>query len=178
MHGTHSIIRTEVLSAIRNLKHDKNDGDSDYIIYSDWSLSVHIAKLFKAMLRHGLTPDGMLTGTMIPIPKGKWANLSTSDNFKAINLSGILCKLLDVVILSKEKVNLCTSDMQYGFKQGSSTAMVQETISYYVHNGSNVYGLMLDANKTFDPVNYCIFFKFCWIRKFVLYIVDYFLICT
>ncbi len=35
------------------------------------------------------------------------------------------------------------------------TAMVQETISYYVHNGSNVYGLMLDASKAFDCVNYC-----------------------
>ncbi len=26
-HGTHSIISSDVLSAIRNLKHDKNDGD-------------------------------------------------------------------------------------------------------------------------------------------------------
>ncbi len=74
-HGAHSIISSEVLSAIRNLKHDKKDGDSeivsDDIIYSDESLSVHIAILFTAMLRHSLTPDGMLTGTMIPIPKGR-----------------------------------------------------------------------------------------------------------
>ncbi len=126
------------------------------------------------MLRHGLTPDGMLTGTMIPIQKGRWARFSTSDNFRAITLSSILCKLLDVVILIKEKGSLCTSDLQYGFKQGSSTslctAIEQETISYYVHNGSNVYGLMVDASKAFDGVNYC--------KLFVLYIVDYFLICT
>ncbi len=115
------------------------------------------------MLRHGLTPDGMLTGTMIPIQKGRWARFSTSDNFRAITLSSILCKLLDVVILIKEKGSLCTSDLQYGFKQGSSTnlctAMLQETISYYVHNGSNVYGLMLDASKAFDHVNYCKLFR-------------------
>ncbi len=75
-HGTHSIISSDVLSAIRNLKHDKKkkkDGDSeivsDHIIYSDESLSVHIAILFTAMLGHGLTPDGMLTGMMIPFQK-------------------------------------------------------------------------------------------------------------
>ncbi len=37
--------------------------------------------------------------------------------------------------------------------------MVQETISYYVNNGSNVYGLMLDASKAFDRVNYCKLFR-------------------
>ncbi len=127
LHRTHSIISSDVLSAIRNLKHDKKDGDSeivsDHIIYSDESLSVHIAILFTAMLRHGLTPNGMLTGTMIPIPKGRWAILSTSDNLRAITLSSILCKLLDVVILTKEKGSLCTSHLQYGFKQGSSTSL-------------------------------------------------------
>ncbi len=54
-------------------------------------------------------------------------------------LRSILCKLLDVIILTKEKGSLCTSDLQYGVKHGSyaslCTAMVQKTISYYVHNG-------------------------------------------
>ncbi len=162
-----------VLSAIRNLKHDKKDRDleivTDHIIYSGKSLSVYIAILFTAMLRHVLTPDGMLTSTMIPIPKGRWANLSTSGNFRAITLSSILCKLLDVVILTKTKGRLCTSDLQYGFKQGSSislcTTMVQETISYYVHKGSNVYGVMLTASKAFDRVNYYKLFRILLDKK-------------
>ncbi len=83
--------------------------------------------------------------------------MSTSDNFRAITLRSILCKLLDVVILTKEKGSLCTNDRQYGFKQGSSTslctAMVQETISYYVHSGSNVY------------VNYCKLFRISLDKK-------------
>ncbi len=115
------------------------------------------------MLRHGLTPDGMLYGTMVPIPKGRWANLSLSDNFKVIAISSILCKLLDVIILTKEEAHLFTSNLQLCFKQGSftslCTAIVQETISYYVHNASNVYGLMLDASKAFDHVNYCKLFR-------------------
>ncbi len=38
---------------------------------------VYIAILFTAMLRHGLIPDALQC--MIPIPKGWWANLSSSD---------------------------------------------------------------------------------------------------
>ena len=37
--------------------------------------------------------------------------------------------------------------------------MVRETISYFVHKNSNVYGLVLDATKAFDRVNYCKLFK-------------------
>ncbi len=92
----------------------KKNGDSeivsDHIIYSDESLSVHITILFTAMLRHVLTQDGMLTCTMIPIPKGRWANLSTSDHFRAITLSSILCKLLDVIILTKEMHLIVTAN--------------------------------------------------------------------
>ena len=107
------------------------------------------------MLHHGLSPDAML--------KGRWANLSTSDNFCAITLSSILGKLLDVIIMPKEADKLITSDLQFSFKPGVSTSlcttMVQETISYYVHNGSNVLALMLDGSKAFDRVNYCKLFR-------------------
>ncbi len=69
--------------------------------------------------------------------------------------------------MTKEKDNLCTSNLQFGFKPGFKpgasttlcTGMVQETISYYVNNESNVYGLLLDARKAFDRVNYCKLFK-------------------
>ncbi len=159
-HGTHSINISGVLSAIRNLKHDNNkikNGDSeivsDHIIYSGESLSVHIAILFTTVLRHGLTPDGMFTDTMILIPKGTCANLSTSDNFRTITQSSILCKLLDV-ILTKVYTPV-TYSMVSGRFPLLVYAILQETILYYVHNGSNVYGLMLDASKAFDHVNYC-----------------------
>ncbi len=95
------------------------------------------------MLRHGLTPDGMLNGNVVPIPNGRQANLLSSGYFRAITLSSMLCKLLDVIILTKDEVHLCTSNLQFGFKQGSSTslctAMVQEIISYYVYNVSEFY---------------------------------------
>ncbi len=40
------------------------------------------------------------------------------------------------------------------------------TVSYYVHNGTNVYGLLLDASKAFDRVNYCKSFRLLFDRGF------------
>ncbi len=145
------------------LKPGSTEVVSDHIINARECLNVHIAILFTMMLRHGLSPDGMLHGTMVPIPKGWWANVSSSDNFRAFTLSSILCKLLDVIVITKEKDHLRTSNLQFSFKPAGSTTlctgMVQETISYYVNNESNVYGLLLDVSKAFDHVNYCKLFR-------------------
>ena len=86
-----------------------------------------------------------------------------SVNYRAITLSSIVGKILDMVILIREESHLLTSDLQFSFKTGSSatmcTAMVQETVSCYVYNGSNVYGLLLDATQAFDKLNYCKLFS-------------------
>ena len=58
---------------------------------------------------------------------------------------------------------LSTSDLQFGFKQNSSTHMctmvLKETISYYITNNSNVFCTFLDASKAFDRVHYCKLFR-------------------
>ena len=86
-----------------------------------------------------------------------------SVNYRAITLSSIAGKILDMVILIREASHLLTSDLQFSFKTGSSTtmctAMGQETVSCYVYNGSNVYGLLLDATQAFDRLNYCKIFS-------------------
>ena len=172
--GNHCIIYQECLEAIRKLKNSKSDGCtgilSDHIIHAGDKLACYLALLFTAMLRHGSSPDGIVLGTMIPLPKGRWNDLSCSDNFRAITLSSIFGKLLDFIILVKEEKHLCTSDLQFSFKKGASTtlctSMMQETTSYYVHNGTNVYGLLLDASKAFDRVNYCKLFRILLDRGF------------
>ncbi len=117
-------------------------------------------------------PDGILLGTRIPLHKGKWINLSCSDYYRAITLSSIFGKLSDLFILTKEEHHLNTIDLQFSFKNVSSTSlctrMVQETISYYAHNGTNVYGLLLDASKAFDQVNYCKSFRILINKGFYL----------
>ena len=64
-----------VSKAISKLKVDKRDGSlpltSDNLINSTEILNGHLALLFSAMVRHGFSPDGMLAGTMVPLPKGR-----------------------------------------------------------------------------------------------------------
>ncbi len=77
----------------KNLNIQKqNDGCtgivSDHIIHAGDRLACYLALLFTSMLHHSSSPDGMLLSTMIPLAKGKWINLSCSDNY--ITLSSIL----------------------------------------------------------------------------------------
>ena len=157
----------EVKNAINKLKCGKTDASlplrSDNLIFSSDICHGHLSLLFTMMLKHGFSPMGMLIGTMVPIPKGRYTDLANSKNFRAITISSLLGKLLDLIVLSKEEQNLITNDLQFGFKSGASTTMcttmVRETISYYVNRGSNVYSLVLDATKAFDRVNYCKLFR-------------------
>ena len=66
-------------------------------------------------IRHGLSPNSMILGTMIPISKDKKKSLCSASNYRAIALSSIFSKMLDWIILLKEH-SLCSSELQFGFK--------------------------------------------------------------
>ncbi len=88
IHGNHSITFKYCHDAIKKLKQSKSDGCSgilsDHIIHSSDKLTCSLTLLFTAILHLGTSPDGILLGTMDPLPRGRWANLSSSDNFRAI----------------------------------------------------------------------------------------------
>ena len=115
------------------------------------------------MLSHGFSPNSMILGTMIPIPKDKKKSLCNSGNYRTIALSSIFSKILDWVILIKEDMTLCSFNLQFGFKKGTSTTQytfsMLETIDHYNFMKSNAFVLMLDASKAFDRVNYCKLFR-------------------
>ncbi len=54
---------------------------------------------------------------------------------------------------------MSSSSLQFGFKDGTSTIqstfILNETVSYYTFNHTNVYAVFLDASKAFDHVQYC-----------------------
>ena len=95
---------TDVKTAIAHLKWGKSDGEeglnSDHIIYGSVLLQKYSTFVFNAMISHGLSPDCMLNGTMIPIPKGKRKAIICSDDNRPITLS-ILCKVFDWIVDGK-----------------------------------------------------------------------------
>ena len=124
----------DVEEAIANLKLGKSDGEeglvSDHFINGTMLLQVLITCLFNnCMLVHGVCPDTMSCGTMIPIPKDKRKSLDCSDNYRAITLGSIVSKILDSVILLKEKSAL--SNLTYSL-------VLRKKIIYYSLYSRNV----------------------------------------
>ena len=152
----------DIIDIVKSLKSGKSDGNagmySDHFINGTDTLFYYISVLFNIMLIHAVSPHDMLVGTMVPIPKGNRLNLSCSDNFRGICLQSVLCKILDIFMLKREKNTLNTSNSQFGFKEALSanmaTSVVTETTDYYLNNGGNVYILALDATKAFDRVDF------------------------
>jgi len=124
---------------------------------------MHISLLFSGLLVHGCVPECMLTNTVIPIPKGKQANRTYSNNYRGIALSSVFGKLFDLVMLTRYCQSLRSCNLQFGFKARRSTDMctmiLKESIAYYVNHNSSVYCTFLDASKAFDRVAYCQMFR-------------------
>jgi len=95
----------DVVSAIAKLKPGKHDGyavlHSDHLINACKDLSVYISLLFSAMLVHGCASEDMSTNTIIPIPKGRTAEISASSKYQGIALSSIFGNVFDLVFLDK-----------------------------------------------------------------------------
>ena len=161
----HVITPNMVENAAKTMKPGKRDGSNmlatDHIIHGSHNLYILIATLFSSMLSHGHCPSNMLYGKIVPIPKVKGSN--KADNYRSITLGSVLCKLFELISLNVFQSNLMSCDLQFGFKKQSSTAsctfILQETVSYFNRNGSNVYCVLLDASKAFDRLHYCILFR-------------------
>lgn len=157
----------DVIKAVDKLKLGKSDGEeglnSDHIVHGPHYLNVLLTIVFNCMLVHGVCPQSMINGTMVPIVKCKRKPLTCSNNYRAITLGSIINKIFDWVVLFRESDALISSDLQFGFKQNISTThctfATTEIISYYNANRSNVYTAMLDASKAFDRVKYCKLFR-------------------
>ncbi len=158
---------SHVATAVKALNSGKNDSIDN--VYSDSFKHASefyvycISLIFNCMLCHGYAPNSFLGSTVVPIPKNIKLDLSDPSNYRAIALSSIFGKILDKIILATQSEYLKTSDMQFGFKQHSSTIMCStvliETVEYYINNNSTVYVLLIDASKAFDRVCHSTLFK-------------------
>jgi len=156
----------EVKSAINSLKSGKSDGSkglfSDHIKLGCSVLVKPLTWLINSMLIHGYSPQEILISNVISIPKGQ-LDRSTTKNYRGIALASCLSKLIDLLIISKYKDCLYTSDNQFSYKNDHSTTMctivAKETIRYYLNNSTPVYACLLDASKAFDLVRHGILFQ-------------------
>ena len=73
------------------------------------------------MLSQGVSPLGLLCATMVPVPKDKRGSKSDSNNYRAIAMSSILGRLFDPIIIKEQHSSFITHDLQFGFKENSST---------------------------------------------------------
>ena len=145
----------------------KSDGKvssmSNFIVYSAHILSVYLSLLFNSLIIHGFTPDEMLTGTIIPIPKSKRKSIHDSSNYRGIALSSIFGKIVDNIILKSNSEVLKCCDLQFGFRSSHSTSqctfVLKEIVQYYTNNDINAYCMLLDASEAFDHVHYIKLFK-------------------
>ena len=87
----------------------------------------------------------LLLSTLVPynalIPKNTRGNKSDSTNYRAIAISSLFSKIFDIIVLTEQCTNLETDNLQFGFKQHSSTvictALLIETIKNYIENGND-----------------------------------------
>ena len=160
-HQVPNITVQQVKNAVLELKQGKKEENglySNHFMHGTDRLIVLITLLFNCMLIHGIAPDDLLLGTMIPLIKNSRGKKQSSDNYRSLTIGTGLAKLLDIVILNQQSEKLKTCDQQFGFKEKSSTTMCTfmalETIEHYKANGGNVHTLLLDASKAFDRVDY------------------------
>ena len=112
-------------SAFKLLKPHKADGTSllsDHLIFVLPAIEGFVADLFTCILHHGYMPAALHDCILVPIPKGN-KDPTSSDNYHPVALAAALSKALEWSILLLYPNHFTTSDLQFGFKKGMSTAL-------------------------------------------------------
>ena len=85
-------------------------------------------------------------------------SLKCSDNYRGIAICNCICKLIDILLISRYSHVLQTSNLQFGFKENHHSVLCStvfmETVSYFTTRHTDVYACLLDASKAFDRANF------------------------
>ena len=144
------------------------DFQSDCLVNGPAELVQHLVNLLRSFFTHGIVPHCILVCTLLPLVKDNLADITQSNNYRAIAASSQILKLLDIVLLLLEGDKLGCDGLQFGFQEKSSTTMctwaVSAVIDHYNSQGSVVYGCAMDLSKAFDMVSWVSLFKTLQVR--------------
>ena len=71
---------------LKNYKKEENGLNANHKKHGTDRLFVIIALLFNCMLSHGIDPDEVLLGTMIPLIKDSRGKKNCSDDYRALTI--------------------------------------------------------------------------------------------
>ena len=93
----------EALGKMKGGKGDVNFSfSSDCLTNGPKIMLNHLASLFRVFLVHGRVADILLMCSLVPIVKNNLADITSSDNYRAIAKSSLILKLFDWVVLLRE----------------------------------------------------------------------------
>ena len=105
----HGISINVLKKCVSKMKCDKKEESgiySNHIINGTDLLYKLLTKLYNGMLIHGVSPNELMVGTMIPLQKDKRNAQHKSDNYRALTLGSIIGKLYDVLLFSNKLQSL------------------------------------------------------------------------
>ena len=159
-----------VKKALKKMKNGKNDAEfnfqSDCLTQGPDILVEHLTNILKSLVVHGSVPHFVLICSLLPLVKDNLADITSSENYRAIASESLLLKLLDILILELEGDKLSCDQLQFGFQAGASTSMCTWTattvIEHYNRQGRPVYACAMDLSKASDLVEWESLFKLLW----------------
>ena len=123
----------------------------EHLKYSGTTTLASITWPMNEMISAEILPQHYKRGLIVPIPKAR-KGPTVKDNNRGITLLSVLYKLLEMIILEREKEwlerNNVIDELQGAGQDKCSSLhvsmLLQEAISYYRNKGNSVYIVFLD----------------------------------
>ena len=158
-----SLNSMEISALIKKLKRNKAAGwdgiTAEELKYAGPMFVSTLTWMLNSIIKQTIVPDSLKRGLLVPIPKHD-KDSSIKDNNRGITLIPIFYKLLEKVIIEREKewfdneniIDVIQSSGKEGVSCLHTSFLVQEAVAYNLNRGSTVHGASLDAKKAFDTV--------------------------
>ena len=111
-HGIDIVDLKKCVNCMKHVKKEENGIFSNHIIHVIEKLFKALALLYNGMLIHGVSPSYLLIGTQ----KDKRTAHHSSDNYRALTLGSIICKLYYAIIIKQQTEFLTRQIYNVGLK--------------------------------------------------------------